>query len=443
MFNRTTVRSSASTPGGAVHVLALLVMVGAGSGIAASCEMLTSIEGRKRGIVARTGPELAVEWSRLAYEIAYAEDQFLTFKGQRTFAMMHLAIHDALQAIVPVYTPYVYEADEPAADPIAAAAQAAYEVLAAAYPDRVVDLDAALASWLERGARGRVAAWGIELGSASARAVLREREADGWDLAGTYTFRSGPGQYQTTPPWDSFTLQPGFGQARPFSFADPTRFRPAPPPALDSPEYADALNEVREQGDSASAVRTADQTGYALWWMEFSEGAAARVARRLLLERGTDLWEANRALAHMFVALYDGYVSNWDSKYTYNHWRPYTAIRAADDDGNPATHADADWVPLRPTPPFPEYASAHATGCAAAYEVMAEVFGDATAFENTSLTAPAGMPTRSFTSFRAATEECADSRVRLGWHYRYATEAGLEAGRAVARHVLESTLVER
>lgn len=109
---------------------------------------------------------------------------------------------------------------------------------------------------------------------------------------------------------------------------------------------------------------------------------------------------------------------------------------------NPATHADPDWVPLRPTPPFPEYASAHATGCAAAFEVLTEVFGDGVAFENTSLTAPPGMPKRSFTGFHAAAAECADSRIQLGWHYRYATDAGLEMGRRVAGHVMDTTLVE-
>jgi hypothetical protein len=281
------------------------------------------------------------------------------------------------------------------------------------------------------------------LGAAAAQAIVERRDGDGWDREGTYDFRSGPGQYQTTPPWDGFALQPGFGSATPFSFDDPVRFRPSPPPALDSPEYAAALDEVRTQGDSTSAERTADQTGYALWWMEFSESAVGRVARGLLLERELDLWEANRALAHMYMALFDAYVSSWESKYTYNHWRPYTAIRAAATDGNPATAPDPDWVPLRPTPPFPEYTSAHAVGCGAAYEVMAETFGDDTAFENTSLTAPPDMPTRSFMSFRAAADECADSRVQLGWHFRYAMDSGLQVGRDVARHVLTSTLLPR
>lgn len=422
---------------------ALVTAVWVASTVAGSCDVFEARGDDRRRIVEAAGPELAVEWADLAYDIAYGEDQFLTFKGQRAIAMMHLAMHDALQAVVPVYSAYAFDAREPDADPVAAATAAAHEVLLAAYPDRQAALDSARTRWLDRAPEGPSRTGGMELGFAAARAILERRDGDGWDAEGTYHFRSGSGEYQTTPPWDGFTLQPGFGSATPFSFDEPDGFRSPPPPALDSPEYAAALNEVREQGDSTSAARTGDQTGYAVWWMEYSESAVGRVARRLARERELDLWQANRMLAHLYMALFDAYVSSWDSKYEYNHWRPYTAIRAADTDGNEATAADPDWVPLRPTPPFPEYTSAHAVGCGAAYEVMGATFGDATAFENTSLTAPADMPTRSFPSFRAAAEECADSRVRLGWHFRYATDEGLQVGRAVARHVMTSTLVPR
>ena len=429
--------------GGVRHLgVPLLVALGSIAGVwalAAACYALGP-DGDPRGIVERTGPELAVEWAELAYDIAYAEDQFFTFKGQRAIAMMHLAMHDALQAVVPEYEAYVYEAVAPTADPIAAASAAAYEVLLASYPDRQAALDSALTRWLDRASSGRSRRAGRELGTAAARTVIEHRSEDGWTDEGMYTFRSGPGQYQTTPPWEGFTLLPAFGSATPFSFDDPTRFAPPPPPALDSPEYAAALNEVREHGDSASAARTEDQTGYALWWMEFSESAVGRVARELLSESGRDLWETNRVLAHLYVALVDAYVSTWNSKYAYNHWRPYTAIRTADTDGNDETTSDPEWVPLRPTPPFPEYVSAHAAGCGAAYEVMAGSFGDDIPFENTSLTQPPGMPSRSFTSFAAAAEECADSRIQLGWHFRYATDAGLDLGRSIAQHVMTSTL---
>jgi hypothetical protein len=380
---------------------------------------------------------VVVEWNRLAYDIAYAEDEFLTFKGQRALAMMNLAMHDALNTIAPRYARYAYAGAPVQADVRAAAAHAAYEVLRAAYPAAVGRLDSALARL--RGGPGRAA----ELGRATALAIISGREADAWDAPGTYAFTPGVGRYQTTPEWNGFVLQPGFRKARPFVIPSVREFRPGPPPSLADSAYARAFAEVKAQGAMKSGARTADQTGFAVWWMEFAEGSVNRVARRLALERGLDPWDAARLFAHMHVALYDAYVVTWDSKYEYNHWRPYTAIRSADSDGNAATVADPEWTPLLPAPPFPEYVSAHAAGCAAAFTVMASVFGDETAFTMTTITAPDGMPERSFPGFTAAAAECADSRVHLGWHFRYATDAGLALGERVATQVLRTSLQAR
>ena len=121
--------------------------------------------------------------------------------------------------------------------------------------------------------------------------------------------------------------------------------------------------------------RTDEQTAYAVWWMEFAEGSVNRLARQLAVDRNLHLWKAARLFAHVGVALYDTYVATWDSKYVYDHWRPYTAIRDADTDGNPRTSPDAIWVPLRPTPPFPEYVSAHAAACGASFGVLQQAFG--------------------------------------------------------------------
>jgi len=158
------------------------------------------------------------------------------------------------------------------------------------------------------------------------------------------------------------------------------------------------------------------------------------------MEGGMGLRDAARLFAHLHVALYDAYIVTWDSKYDYDHWRPFTAIRSAAQDGNPGTAPDPGWVPLLPAPPFPEYVSAHAAGCAAAFTVMASVFGDEAPFMMTTITAPEGMPERSFSSFADAAAECADSRVQLGWHFRYSTDAGLALGKRVANHVLRMSL---
>jgi PAP2 superfamily len=386
------------------------------------------------------GASVVAAWNTRAHDIAVAEDQFLTFKGQRALAMMHLAMHDALNSIIPVYERYTHTGPLQVAHPVAAVAQGAYEVLVSQYPDQQPALTAELAAWLERVPQGALRERGVELGREAAAAILARRSGDGFDFPGEYEFQSGPGQYQTTPPWNGFVAQPGFRFAEPFVLAFQSRFRPPPPPPLSSRAYAKAFREVKEYGALDSTRRTEDQTAYAVWWMEFAEGSVNRLARQLTVGRELDLWSAARVFAQIGVALFDTYVAVWDSKYEYNHWRPYTAIRAAQTDGNPRTGPDPAWEPLRPTPPFPEYVSAHAAACAASFGVLERTFGHNVQFTMETTTAPPGMPTRTFDSFDAAVRECADSRVRLGWHFRYATNAGVVLGRKIANHTAKRAL---
>ena len=388
----------------------------------------------------RTTAGVIIGWNAVAHDIAVAEDQFLTFKGQRALAMMHLAMHDALNSIVPVYQRFAYAGPQLAAHPVAAAAQGAHDVLVSLYPDQRSRLTTELSRWLDVVPSGTPREQGIELGRAAAAAILNVRANDRFDFPGTYEFRDGAGQYQTTPPWNGFVAQPGFRLAKPFTLDFPGQDRPPPPPPLKSRVYAKALDEVKEYGAVDSSVRSEDQAAYAIWWMEFAEGSVNRLARQLAAERNMDLWAASRMFAHVGIALFDTYVAVWDSKYHYNHWRPYTAIGEADTDGNARTSPEPAWEPLRPTPPFPEYVSAHAAACAASFGILENALGRQVSFTMQTTTAPPQMQTRTFESFRAAAAECADSRVRLGWHFRYATDTGLELGRHIARHAAKHAL---
>ena len=299
-------------------------------------------------------------WNEIAYEIAFdPNNPARWFHAVRAFTLMHLAMHDAVNAIVPVYQFYAFHdrehpqplqaSEHPSvlrerelrADPIAAAAQAAHDVLVSQVPGQQSKLDQALAEWLSQVSDGGLKARGIELGQRAAAAVLAKRNGDGWDVQGSYEFRAGIGDYQTTPPWKGFVLQPGFAQARPFGLASPDRWRPAPQPAIDSQQYADAFNEVKTYGRVDSARRTPDQTAYAVWWMEFELGSMNRLARTLVRQRQLHLWQTARLFALLHMSIADGGVATWDAKFHYNHWRPYTAIRRAADDGNPKTEADA------------------------------------------------------------------------------------------------------
>jgi hypothetical protein len=383
-------------------------------------------------------------WNEIAYENAFdPNDPTKWFAATRTFTMMHLAMHDAVNAVVPLYHSYGFREREPRAHPIVAAAQAAHDVLVSQVPGQQATLDRRLAECLAKTPDGPAKKRGIDLGQRVAAEILAKRAGDGWDVQGTYEFKTGIGEYQTTPPFNGFVLQPGLAQARPFALTSIDRFRPDPPPGIDSPRYAAAFDEVKTYGRVDSQRRTPDQTGYAVWWMEFELGSMHRLARALVARRGLTLWQTARLFALLTMSGADGAIVTWDAKYHYNHWRPYTAIRQAGDDGNPGTEPDAQWEPLRPTPPFPEHSSGHAMACGTSFEVFRGTFGDKTPFTLRTTTAPPDMPTRSFATFSQADAECSSSRVMLGFHYRYAVDAGRKLGHAVAREVMEHHLRPR
>jgi hypothetical protein len=428
---------------GALALFVFLDVTGTGAGQTADERSFEGALPQHRVDAMQHRADVIVSWNSVAHDLAFAEDQFLTFKGQRALAMMHLAMHDALNALVPIYEAYAYKDRTGAGHPIAAAAQAAHDVLAAQYPGQKPSIATELTRWLAPVPPGALRDAGIAIGQASATAILARRNDDGWNVPGTYEFSDEPGRYQTTPPWNGFVAQPGFRFAKPFVLENPEQFRPSPPPRLATTTYAGAFNEVRAYGAAGSLLRSEEQGASAIWWMEFAEGSVNRLARQLVADRNLPLWSAARLFAHLGVALYDVYVATWDAKYTYDHWRPYTAVRGAEVDDNRRTEADPDWTPLRPAPPFPEYTSAHAAACAASFGVLERTFGRRLPFTMETTTAPPGMPKRTFDSFARAAAECAESRVMLGFHFRYSTDAGAVLGEHVARYVIRHALRER
>ncbi len=393
-------------------------------------------------------------------EAAEAEDHFLTLKGLRTATMAHLAQHDALNTIDPRYETFVMA--QPAgdsarrADPLAAAARAAYAVAVDQYPDREATFAEELGRWLSEAEPGDARRLGVEIGDASAARILAERRGDGWDSEAEYRWHPmGPGVYAEfsehsgTP--EGFVFGAGWATARPFVLDAPDQLRAPPPPEISSEAYTRAFDEVKEVGRHESATRTADQTHLAMWWKEFVESSHSRLARELAAEEGLDAWETARLFALLEASIFDGYLTVFDDKFHYNHWRPYTAIRWAANDGNPDTEPDPEWNNLhRHTYAFPSYPSAHGTACAAAMTVMAEVFGadrpvtmtipEVDAAGPMSEKIPMDPPSRSFASFSEAATECGLSRLYLGIHFRYDSVAGVDLGREVGRQVVGSKL---
>ncbi|MEZ5331216.1 MAG: vanadium-dependent haloperoxidase [Thermoanaerobaculia bacterium] len=410
------------------------------------------------GATERTG-EVVAAWNDTVLSLAREEDGFLTLKGLRTAAMGHLAMHDALNHVdarFETYLPVETLDSAPQADPLAAAVQAGYDVALDQYPDRAETLGAFRERWLGGEADDAARASGVELGHAAARAVLGARRGDGWNGEAEYRWHPmGPGVYaefnehSNTP--EGFVFGAGWAVARPFLLPAADAFRSPPPPAIDSPEYTAAFAEVKEVGRHESATRTADQTHLAMWWKDFAENSHNRLARSLVASDGLELWRTARLFALLETALYDSYVNVFYNKFFYNHWRPFTAIRWADKDGNPDTEVDAGWNNLHHhTYAFPSYPSAHGTVCAAAMTVIADTFGDDRPFTMETREVDGAGPmsekirmepsTRSFPSFADAAMECALSRVYLGIHFRYDSVAGNRLGRLIGLYELATSL---
>jgi hypothetical protein len=389
-----------------------------------------------RGVPDDRRPNDAVlAWNVAAVDALTAHDKYANpMAAARVYALVHVAQHDAVNAADPAFESYVFRGRDAAADPVAAAAAAAHAVLATVFPAQQAALDATLATSLAAVADGEAETRGVALGQQAAAALLTLRASDGSDtpFVGDYTPGTGPGRYQFTPPFD-FAAQPGWRAVQPFALTRPDQFRPNPPPALDSKAYARAFAEVKSVGEAGSATRTTDQTAYAKFWYEFSELGWNRIARTVAADRQLGLRSTARLFALLNMAMSDSYVAGWDAKFHYDFWRPVTAIRAADTDGNAATAPDAAWEPLMVTPPVQDYPSTHSALGNAAAEVLASVLGDRTRFTFTSPSAEPANSARTFARFSQAADENADSRVRAGIHFRFATDAGQELGRRVGR----------
>ena len=406
-----------------------------------SCQRKTrTSETINRQVFKHLDNNLVIALNHLTYTIANEHDYFLSFIGVRALTMTHLAVHDAFNAIENNYEPYAYKGSHPQADPTAAAAQATKTVLSAIYQDRSDTINLICDQWLATIEEGTAKQLGLELGSLSARAIIKMRAGDGHEKQGDYTPMTKPGDYQYTPEFD-WVWKPDFSYAKPFTLDSVTQFRSPDPPALNSKKYADSYNEVKTYGARNSKVRSEDQTNYAHWWAEFAEHSWNRIGRITAKERNLGVLETARMFALVNMNIYDTYLVSFDSKYHYDTWRPYTAIRAGDQDGNKRTEADPAWVPEMLTPPWPEYPSAHAAVGGGGAEIIAYVYGTPEViFTMESITALPNARTRTYTNVFDAALKCAESRIMNGFHFRFATDEGLKQGMNVANHVCRNFL---
>lgn len=362
----------------------------------------------------------------------------------RIQAIVQIAVHDALNSIKPRYEKYT---DVPrarrTASPDAAVSAAARTTLVALIPTQstaITDFyNAKMASCTNQACLD-----GIAVGEAAANAILLVRNGDGSSTPHLpYSAPLLPGVHQPTPTTPGFTpANPpvqfaGWALVKPFVMRNASQFRAEPPKMfnLTSAEYARDYDEVKRVGALNSTERTTDQSEIARFWPGGGANINA-VARLIVANRGLDAWEQARLLALINMAISDSAVSVFDTKYQYNFWRPVTAIRAGDTDGNPATAPDPSWISYQNTPPYPDYTCGLTTNVGAGLEVLRRYFRtDYLPYTQTA----AGL-TRSFSRLAEADAEAISARVFGGMHFRTGCVRGITQGRQVGRFVIQHSL---
>jgi hypothetical protein len=358
--------------------------------------------------------------------------------GEREGAIVNIAMFDAVNSIERRYRPYLVQlaASEPiSAD--AAAAAAAATALAALHPKRSDEFKSALADYLGKlAASPEAIAAGTQLGETVAAKVVAARANDGATATDTYRPKTRPGVYVPTATMVCST----WPTLRPFALASPSQFRPGPPAALTSKEWATDYNEIKEYGALESSHRTPEQTEAARFWLMTGPQAYHPIAREVVLASHLDLEDSARFMALFAAALTDAYIAVFDAKYHYEFWRPVTAIRNGETDGNAATQPDPTWQPLDSTPLHPEYPCAHCILSGTAATVIEALTGGQSLPELllTSPTAPG--VTHRWSNLDDFTAEVANARVWAGFHYRFSTRVGIAMGRQVGRYVTDHVL---
>jgi hypothetical protein len=368
--------------------------------------------------------------------------------ASRAMAMTSAAVFDAVNSIEGNFKPYHFTGFAAAgASAEAAAAQAAHDVMLHLFPTQSVALGSALSTSLAGLSDPAGKAAGVALGAAAAQSIIELRSADGANTTVPYLPGSDPGQWRPTPPGFKDALLPNWPTVTPFAMTSGDQFRASGPPALTSQVYAQAHEEVRLLGAADSATRTVDQTQIARFWADGAgtitpPGHWNQIAQTVAQSSSLSLVDEARLFALLNIAEADAAILCWDTKYFSNFWRPITAIREADTDGNLGTVQDAAWEPLLTTPNFPSYTSGHASFSGAAAALLAGFIGgdlfEFTVQPDESVAVEVGP--RSFKSFSQAAGEAADSRLYGGIHFGFDNADGLAAGVALGQYVLNSQL---
>jgi hypothetical protein len=394
--------------------------------------------------------DVILDWNATLLNAIQTNETFAPIAG-RDLAIVHAAMYDAVNAIDQSYSPYLVRVEPSLAEgasPEAAAAAAAHTAIVDLFPTQTEEFDLQLSRSLAEIPDSTAKDKGIELGTYVAEQILEIRSTDGAEIfsGGSFPVGTQPGEWRPTPPNFSPIVFPEWGNVEPFAIPSVNDYLGEGFPELTGEEYAANINEVKAIGSVDSLIRTDDQTEIAKFWAfdrtdSFGvTGFWNKITQEVAIEQENTLAENARLFALLNFGQADAGIAVLASKTEYGLWRPVTAIREADNDGNPDTAGDPEWTPLLVTPPTTEYLAGHSIGGGAAAEVLTDFFGEDVAFTTTSPETPG--VSRSYSSFYKAGIEDAASRLYGGVHYPSTNEESVAVGIELGNFVVDNTLLE-
>jgi hypothetical protein len=397
--------------------------------------------------------DVVLDWNEVALRTTAAA-AFDPPLEARNLAIVHAVIFDAVNAITGEHQPYsttIKPGSGVLPQAAAAAAAAAHRVLMRLYPGQQAELDVAYARSLASLPAGREQGAGITLGEEVAEGLLALRASDGAAPAAAASPSSSPSSRATagstawvpTPPGFLRALDPGWGTVTPFVLQRGSQFRPEPPPAPGSGDYSRDFLEIKEIGSARSPTRSQAQTDVARMWIATGPQNWNPIARQVAIARRLPLSQNARVFALLNLAGADAFIAAWDAKYTWNQWRPVTAIRAAPGVRDGGIAGDPVWTPLLTTPPFPDYIAGHTTYGGAAERVLERLFGRRPGIALQLRSATGGGVVKSYDTFARISEDIVDARVWGGIHWRTSCVRGRTVGQHVGDYIVDHALLPK
>jgi hypothetical protein len=378
---------------------------------------------------------VVTDWDETA--VAIIQPRMVPPAGYRAMAIVHIAMFDALNSVEPAYQSYHAQLPTvPDTSKDAAAAVAAGTALKKLVPEAASDVQAALTSYLATIPDSEAKSNGIKLGEAVATNIVDARGNDGSSIADSYRPITTAGVYIPT----ALTVAPHWPEVAPFAMTSPSQFRPKPPIALESEEWAKDYNEIEELGAKNSSKRSAQQTEDARFWLLTGPLSTHPLARQIVILKQMSVLDSARFMAVITAAEADAMIAVLDAKYKYAFWRPITAIRNGDIDGNAATERDATWQPIDNTPMHPEYPCAHCIVSSALASAVGAMLGTSDIPEVTMTSPTAPGVTHRWTNLDAYADEVAAARIAAGFHYRFSTVVGKDMGRQIGTHAVNAVM---